>query len=111
MKTITMDTILGTTPVALSVEQIASRHLEPIATCGNEKFILTDEAYLDNDNYGNAAYFAHAVKLGDEIEDGEAKLYLVQFEITNPETEDASEACDWSVVQDYSVSDTIDVVA
>lgn len=60
-----------------------------------EKYILTQDAYL----YGpvdNAAYFANAIKVGDDPNDGGfIPLYEVKWEIIYPDTEDEGDRCDW----------------
>ncbi len=60
-----------------------------------EKYILVQDAYL----YGpvdNAAYFANAIKAGDEPNDGGfIPLYEVKWEIIYPEEEDEGSRCDW----------------
>ena len=51
------------------------------------KYILIQDAYLSNrDRYGDAAYFANAIKVGDTPDDGYVPLYTVEWEITNSET-------------------------
>lgn len=60
------------------------------------KYILIQDAYLSNrDAYGDAAYFANAVKAGDTPDNGYVPVYTVEWGIINPETEDEADACDW----------------
>lgn len=105
MEQVTMNTnlIRGNTYSAYSVGDYASHNLEETSSCGNEKFVLFDDAWAGSKpgSFSDSAYFAHAVKLGDEIVNGEAKVYLVEFEVKNPTAEDASQACDWAEIADY----------
>lgn len=65
------------------------------------KYILLQDAYLDNeDGFGDAMYFADAVKVGDTPDEGCLPVYTVVWEIINPETEDAEDACDWDAPAD-----------
>ena len=109
MKKVTMETRINLGGRTLSVREYADNNIAPVAAYGEEKFVLVNEAWMDNNKWQEAAYFAHAVKIGDEITDGEAKLYRVEFEIKNKDTEDASEACNWAEVEDYTESDTVTV--
>ena len=60
------------------------------------KYILIEDAYLTNrDAYGDAVYRANAVKIGDVPDEGYIPVYAVEWEISNPETEDEADACDW----------------
>lgn len=60
-----------------------------------EKYILTQDAYLSGP-VDNAAYFANAIKVGDEPNDGGfIPLYEVKWEIIYPDTEDEGDRCDW----------------
>ena len=66
-----------------------------------EKYILLQDAYLENDGaYGDAAYFADAVKVGDTPDEGYLPVYTVVWEIIDKETEDAGNACDWDTPAD-----------
>ena len=65
------------------------------------KYILIQDAYINNrDAYGDAAYFANAVKVGDTPDEGHVPIYTVEWEIINPETEDEADACDWDTPDD-----------
>ncbi|MFA5388105.1 MAG: hypothetical protein WC322_07030 [Candidatus Paceibacterota bacterium] len=93
-----------------TVQEFAARRLEEVASYGSAQFVIVgDDAYLGNNSSGEAAYFAHAVRLGDVIAYGWAPLYLIEFEIVNSETEDGNDACDWSVVSRYEEDGTIEV--
>jgi hypothetical protein len=102
MEQVTMDTnlIRGNT---YSVGDYANHNLEETSACGNEKFVLLGDAWEGSKpgSFSEPAYFANAVKLGDEIVNGEAKVYQVEFEVKNPTAEDASQACDWAEIADY----------
>lgn len=44
------------------------------------KYILIQDAYLSNEGgYGDAAYFANAIKVGDTPDDGYVSLYTVEW--------------------------------
>jgi hypothetical protein len=58
-----------------------------------KKIYLVQDSYFDNDNWGDACAFADAI-------DVDGNLYRVKWEITNPDAEDGSDACDWD---NYSV--------
>lgn len=82
-----------------------------------EKYILIQDAYLSNkDAYGDAAYFANAVKAGDTADDGYVPVYVpvytVEWKIIHPEAENEEDACDWDspadVRDDGVVLDTED---
>ena len=76
-----------------------------------ETYILLEQAYIDGP-WDDAAYFATAVKIGDEIIDGEVKTYKVEWEITNPdwkEAEDESYNCDWGNPVTVEEVDSVDV--
>lgn len=61
-----------------------------------ETHVILADAYLENNKFGEAAYFANSVKLNDEIdEEGYAPLYQIEWKIINEESEDGSDACDW----------------
>lgn len=60
-----------------------------------ETYILLQCAYADNNRQQEAAFFADAVKLGDEIVDGVVPTYMVEWEIINPDGDDDGDACDW----------------
>ena len=61
-----------------------------------EKYLLIEDAFLDADNYGKVKYFARAIKVGDELDEyGYVPVYMVEWEIIDPETEDGGNACDW----------------
>ena len=64
------------------------------------KYILIQDAYLDNEGYGEAAYFANAIKVGDTQDNGYVPVYTVEWGIINPETEDEADACDWDTPAD-----------
>lgn len=65
------------------------------------KYILIQDAYLSNrDAYGDAAYFANAVKAGDTPDDGYVPVYTVEWEIINQDTDDEADACDWDAPYD-----------
>ena len=95
---------------ALTIKEYADSNLEPIAAYGNEKFVVVNEAWADNNKFNEPAYFAHAVKLGDVITDNMANLYLVEFAIIR-DSEDASQCCDWAVIESYVESDKVEVIA
>ena len=82
-----------------------------------EKYILIQNAYLSNrDAYGDAAYFANAVKAGDTTDDEYVPVYVpvytVEWEIINPEAENEADTCGWNspvdVRDDGAVLDTED---
>lgn len=76
----------------------------------NETYVILDDAYLENNKFGGAAYFANAVKINDEIdEEGYAPLYQVEWKITNSEAEDGSDACDWDEAEDIEKVAAIDL--
>lgn len=69
-----------------------------------KEYVLVQDAYLDGMD-ANAAYFAAAIKIDDEPdEDGYVPLYKVEWNIVNPETEDAGDACDWENPADVDVT-------
>ena len=60
-------------------------------------YVPTDDAYLDNNSEGYAAYFANAVMLGAEI-DKEFHIVSgsrIEWKITNENAEESCDACDW----------------
>lgn len=75
----------------------------------DDKYILLHEAYCDNNKQQDAAYFADAIKLDDEIIAGEAPLYLIEFKIIDAETEDGNFACDWKTAEGITKYSTIDI--
>lgn len=62
-----------------------------------DEYILLEEPFMDDNCFGDAAYFAYAVKIGDHFDkDGNVKCYKLEFEIINPNWEgEGKEACDW----------------
>ena len=60
-----------------------------------QTYVLLQQAYADNNKYQEAAFFARAVKIDDEIIAGVAPTYMVEWEITDHDTEDDGNACDW----------------
>ena len=70
-----------------------------------ETYVLLQCAYADNNRQQEAAFFAEAVKIGDEIIDGCVPTYMVEWEIVNPDADDDGDACDWDnpiSVKEYS---------
>ena len=75
-----------------------------------ETYVILDDAYLENDSFGEAVYFANAVKINDEIDgDGYAPLYQIKWEIINPEAEDGADACDWDYAENIEKTATIEI--
>ncbi len=63
--------------------------------CG-DTYLLIEEPFMDNNRFGEAAYFARAIKVGDKFDDGDrVKCYKVEWKIVDPETDDGAQACDW----------------
>jgi len=60
-----------------------------------QTYVLLQQAYADNNKHQEAAFFATAVKIGDEIVDGLVPTYMVEWEIIDHDTEDDGNACDW----------------
>jgi hypothetical protein len=50
---------------------------------------LQQDAYLDNDANGEAAYFASAIDEKEEF------MYEIKWQIINEDCQDESDACDW----------------
>lgn len=76
-----------------------------------QTYVLLQQAYIDGP-WDDAAYFATAVKIGDEITDGTTPVYKVEWEITNPywqEAEDESYNCDWENPITVEEIDSVDV--
>ena len=76
-----------------------------------QTYVLLQQAYIDGP-WDDAAYFATAVKIGDEITDGTTPVYKVEWEITNPywkEAEDESYNCDWENPLTVEEIDSVDV--
>ena len=68
-------------------------------------YVLLQCAYADNNSQQEAAFFAEAVKIGDEIINGCVPTYMVEWEIIDHDTEDDGNACDWDnpiSVKEYS---------
>ena len=62
-----------------------------------------EDAYFDHDLYsGEEYYVARAISPDDAPEDGDVPVYTLKFAICDFETEDAGQACDWTVVDDYN---------
>ena len=78
----------------------------PVAATILSLTLLATSAYADNNKHQEAAFFATAVKIGDEIAvDGIAPTYMVEWEIIDHDTEDDGNACDWDnpiSITDYS---------
>ena len=56
---------------------------------------------MDNNRFGEAAYFARAIKVGDKFDDDDqVKCYMVEWKIVDPETDDGAQACDWDEAED-----------
>lgn len=102
MAKITMDTKIK----GLTVQETINKYSMGLV---DGKYILLQEAYCDNNKQQEAAYFADAIKLDDEIVDGEAPLYLIEFKIIDTETEDGNFACDWTVSERITKYSTIDI--
>ena len=65
-------------------------------TFDGEEYVLLEDAFLDNNNRGEGAYFARAIKASESPDDeGYISYYMVEWAISNPETEDGGGACDW----------------
>jgi hypothetical protein len=112
MEKVLMDTVLKMNGKTVSVQHLANQNIERIAEYSiDKKFVLIGDAYLGNNSKGGASYFAPAVMLGDEILDGEADTYLVEFEIIDEETEDGNNACDWSIVENYEELGAVETVS
>lgn len=60
-----------------------------------QNYVLLQQAYADNNKYQEAAFFARAVKIGDEVIAGVAPTYMVEYEIIDHDCDDDSYACDW----------------
>ena len=62
-----------------------------------DTYILLGQPFEDNNDAGEAVFFAYAVKIGDRFDkDGNVKCYKLEFEIINPNwEEEGKEACDW----------------
>lgn len=89
-------------------------NLEKMATNNGEftqegiHYILTQQAYIDTYGNGITVYSATAIRADSTPdENGDVKLYNIKWEITNHETEDESEACNWDeafIVEDSGAS-------
>ena len=102
MTKITMDTKIK----GLTIQELINKNSMGLV---NGQYVLLQEAYCDNNRQQESAYFADAVKIGDEITDGEAPLYLIEFKIIDTETQDGNFACDWTVTGDITKYSTIDI--
>lgn len=62
-----------------------------------DTYILLGQPFEDNNDAGEAVFFAYAVKIGDRFDkDENVKCYKLEFEIINPNwEEEGKEACDW----------------
>lgn len=80
----------------------AKRNLTCTAEDG-KVFQPIEEAYFDQNAYSGASYYIATAISPDDHEDGDGNVpvYEIKFAITNPEAEEAENACDWSVVDDY----------
>lgn len=61
-------------------------------------YVLTQQAYLENDSTGTAIYQALAQREDQWVADPdpvEHELYMVEWDITDPDCDDESHACDW----------------
>ena len=60
------------------------------------KLVLKQHPYIDQDSYGAVVYRARATNAAGDH-------YELEWDITDPNSEDESEACDWDVfrVIDY----------
>lgn len=68
--------------------------------CG-DTYLLIQEPFMDNNRFGEAAYFARAIKVGDKFDDDDqVKCYMVEWKIVDPETDDGAQACDWDEAED-----------
>ncbi len=64
-------------------------------TFDGEEYVLLEDAFPDNNNRGEVAYFARAIKASESPDDeGYISYYMVEW-ASNPEAEDGSEVCDW----------------
>lgn len=76
----------------------------------NETYVILDCAYLENNKFCEAAYFANAVKINDEIdEEGYAPIYQIEWKIINNEAENDSDACDWDTAENIEEIATIEL--
>ena len=63
---------------------------------------LTQQAYITQGGTPTVCWYeAHAESRTQKDEDGETVVHKVRWEITNPEADDAEDACDWD---DFTVS-------
>ena len=62
------------------------------------EYVLIDDAYPDDNCCGDPVYLAYAVRLGDEITDGYAPLYRIEWDVIDTTVEDGSDACNWDNV-------------
>ena len=62
-----------------------------------DTYILLGQPFEDNNDRGEAVFFAYAVKIGDRFDkDENVKCYKLEFKIINPNwEEEGREACDW----------------
>lgn len=62
-----------------------------------DTYILLEQPFEDNNDAGEAVFFAYAVKMGDRFDkDGYVKCYKLEFKIINPNwEEEGKKACDW----------------
>ena len=63
----------------------------------SDTYILLEQPFEDNNDAGEAVFFAYAVKMGDSFDkDGYVKCYKLEFKIINPNwEEEGKKACNW----------------
>lgn len=64
-----------------------------------------EDAYFEQNAYSGESYYIAKAISPDDPEDGDVPVYEIKFAIINPEAEEAENACDWSVVDDYKKID------
>ena len=84
MTTVTMESKINGEEVKKMVKSAGYFELD------GQKYVLLQQAYADNNKYQEAAFFARAVKIGDEIIAGVAPTYMVEYEIIKPDCDDDS---------------------
>lgn len=104
MAKLTMETTINSKSLASIIEKNGIVEFEGL------EYVLTDDAFIDNNSDQEAAYFGYAVKIGDEIDgEGYVPLYKVEWKIINEEAEDGSDACDWNNAANIRKVCTIEV--
>lgn len=75
----------------------------PVVKADGKRFVFYEDAFEDWNHATNTFRFTARAFSPDDVpdEEGYRPCYDLHFEVTNPEAEEAEDACDWDVISEY----------